>query len=843
MLTPSVPAEATALNTVMAGTHRRMYGRIEFDWDRNGLYSHAYSDLTELWQSASGDRAMTTDLPDSVRTPDGYASGQLTTTLAGTMRSGVRTATLFDPYNRSSPIFGAQIIGTPVRYSRVVQTVIGDVVLPVFTGWVRAAPFKRTANEVSVTAADHLDLANASVTLPLWATPASVPDASWNWVTGPEARPFRSTWCLEEMLRQAGRPVGPQPRGDAVGFVTCSGAMFPSYGYGDVSDYQQIRYPHNFAHPLPSGPGDEGNWVVAPFGVAPNISATNLEDVASAQFSGNRQVFVTTDSSGAPDSRVGMGAYVFVRTTDDPTYPATTYLWLGNYNQSEEMFDPLYEQPSAVTEIMAMDVYSNGRVGLTIRESPAMAGFKTWAWDTTYALTDGWHYFNVIANFASGSVTATLTVDGGARVMTPTSSPAGGFRYRSPAPTLSYQNGGIPRDGKRNVVRVVTGGPPIHYAQIYAGDNTLAYSSQQTTKPLMANGKPFATVNPAGLDIFWIPDVYRQNPWEVMKNITNTFYAALYTDEYGSVTWSEHYKLRQDVGASGLTALSLTDEQLDELVTLPTDDSQRNSLIIPWTFVNGEEGTVWTQRNARDRSINVGGLQITGEPISGVIAASNRLVKISATPPATSSDEPDNRTGWFSAVQQADPSLDPPASDWGGGVQLSYDQRTLGSNWTGPSFGVPLFIGSYRDANQPSWHIAGAKYSQSRDGVEVVESAVSIAAVGRKTLTLGASDWMSIPDIARLIGNQLLDDLTIPAPTITPVRVPADPRRQLLDVLRVTNETGTGAFYGQIITKAWDDSADGSFMDILTLRQTSSPGLFTLDDNEFGVLDSTTPIG
>lgn len=848
VLTPSIPAQAAALADELSSGTRRMYGRLEFDWNRNGLYDHAYSDLTEIWVSASGDRALTTDLPDTVSTPDGYASGQLTALLAGNLtastvpsRVAIGTAALFDPDNRNSPIFSSHILGTPVRYSRVTQTVVGDVVLPVFTGFVRSAPFQRIANSVSITAADHLDVANAIATLPLWAVPTATPYGSWNWVSPPAARPIRATWAIEELLRQAGRPVGPYPRADCVGMMTCSGSMLPSFGYGSLSDYEQLGYAENHAVPL-SYPN---NWIVAPFGVAPNINTSDPADIASGNFTGNNNVTVTTDGSGAPTSRIGIGEYVYLDPADDPALPAVTYFYIGAYSNGEEKFDPLWEPPPDVSEMIQLRVSSNGRVVVSIRESPAMAGFRTWSWDTTYVLSAGWHYFNIICSFASGSVTATLTIDGVSQSMTSTSAPAGGFRYRTPAPTLNYQNGGVlSRTGKPNVMGCDTGAPPVHYIQFYAGDATLAFSSQQITAPTLANGKPPAVVNPAGLDIFWLPDTYRTNPWEVLKAITGAFYAALYTDEYGTVNWLEHLKLRVDVGTGSLSAVSLTDQQLDELTITPTDDSQRNSLVIPWTFRNAEEGTVWTQKNARDRPINVGGVTVQAEPTTEVISASNRIVKVSETPPDNSSLELDHRTGWVSAVQLDDPSASPSANDWGVGAFMNPGQRELGMSWGGPSFGEALFIGSYLEANQPSWNIAGAKYSTAIEGSKLVQNTASIAAIGQKTLLLSANPWMSVEDTARIIGEQLLLDLVNPASIISPVQLPADPRRQLLDVIRVTNEMGTGgAFYGQIISKAWSDDSSGSFMDTLTLRMTSTPGTFILDDAEFGVLDSPTLLG
>lgn len=846
VLIPSIPAQATALANDLAASTRRMFGRIEFDWNRDGLYTHAYSDLTEIWTSCGGDRGMVTDLPDAVSTPDGYSSGQMNATLSGSLGAtsahiAIGAAALFDPDNRNSPIFDKNILGTPVRYSRVTQTVVGDVVLPVFTGFVRSAPFQRVANSVAVTAADHLDLANGIVTLPLWAVPTASPYSTWNWVSGPATRPIRLTWAIEEILRQAGRPVAPTPRADCVAMFTCSGSMLPSFGYGNHNDYQQLGYSTVHEAPL----GYPPPWVTAPFGLAPNVVSvlTDPNDMASGTATCNRAVAVTTDGSGAPTNRVGVGEWVYISSAADATYPSVSRFYIGNYNMSEEHFDPLFEDPGNVSEFIQLEIHSNGTVRTYVRESPAMAGWKYWDWNTVYALADGWHYFNLIYSFSSTTVTAALTIDGASQSMTQVNSPAGGFRYRSPAPTQLYANGGVLRSNKVNVASVHAGGPPVHQVQFYAGDSTLAFSSQQITAPTLTNGKPAATVAQSSFEIFWLPDIYQDNPWEVLKQITAAYCAGLYIDEYGTVHWEDHGTLRLNVSAAALSAISVTDQQLDEMTVTPTDDSQRNTVVVPWTFRNAEEGTVWTQKNARDRPINVGGLSSVLEPVKEVISTSDRIIKVSETPVDNSSLEPDHRTGWASAVELDDPSSAPPANDWSANTFMP-DQRTLGLVWFGPSFGVPLFIGSYLEANQASWNVAGAKYSAAVSALELVEDTPSVVAVGRKTLTLSSSPWVSMEVSGTLIGFQLLQDLLIPASTVSPLRLPADPRRQLLDVLRVTNDSGSsGAFYGQIINKSWDDSCNGDFFDTLTLRMTSTPGTFILDDAEYGVLDSANLLG
>src|SRR5690606_14700775 len=116
---------------------------------------------------------------------------------------------MFSPYLQTSPLPRKNIIGTPVRYSRVVETALGDVPVRQFTGWVREFQLEREDNVVTVIASDVLDLTTSPVTLPMW---SRLPYEGFNgyvqqaWVdydgVAARTRPVDMTWAGEEALRQ-----------------------------------------------------------------------------------------------------------------------------------------------------------------------------------------------------------------------------------------------------------------------------------------------------------------------------------------------------------------------------------------------------------------------------------------------------------------------------------------------------------------------------------------------------------------------------------------------------------------------------------------------------------------
>src|SRR5690606_39376711 len=53
---------ADALRDALESGTRRIYLRVEFDWNRDGNFDHLYSDLSPIVQSVSDDRQVTGDL-------------------------------------------------------------------------------------------------------------------------------------------------------------------------------------------------------------------------------------------------------------------------------------------------------------------------------------------------------------------------------------------------------------------------------------------------------------------------------------------------------------------------------------------------------------------------------------------------------------------------------------------------------------------------------------------------------------------------------------------------------------------------------------------------------------
>src|SRR3982750_1733400 len=145
---------------------------LEFDWLRDCTFtSSVYADQSELVSSVDVDFAsLPSDLPSEINTVVCSPSAVMTARLRGVETvSGIFATQLWSKYYRPSPLFTFTKEGTPVRYSRVVQTKSGPRTIRQFTGWVSEYLLDEASDTVTLTCSDVYDLQTSLVTLPVWA--------------------------------------------------------------------------------------------------------------------------------------------------------------------------------------------------------------------------------------------------------------------------------------------------------------------------------------------------------------------------------------------------------------------------------------------------------------------------------------------------------------------------------------------------------------------------------------------------------------------------------------------------------------------------------------------------
>jgi hypothetical protein len=830
----------TDLATAITNPDVTIDGLVEFDWNRDGLYEHEYSDLSWLHTNVSNTAAtITGDLPEQVNTLTGASSSEIMITFGGVKygdaaqnitwskdlaEQGLSADQVFSPWWAASPLFGIPIEGTPIRWSRVVHTTTGEHTIRQFTGWVRDFDIDRATRTVQLVASDIIDMQPASVTLPLWAISPNFWNNSVN-TTG-VGRPISATWVIEEILRQSGRPTGPATKGAAVAYLSCNGSFLPSVGTMADADEDAASYYHWITVDNPE-PWRNGNYGICPK-YNPQTSFTT-EDSNLVNFRASTGVEVPQHGTADPPRTITWSGWVesdgtaLINPPDSYPYP-DRLMWEF---QLDDWYDPSANAmtPGAITG----HIYRNGQFYMWVRESASEAiPQRVWSWYWHTVLAAGWHYIHVRFAFTNSSVTIQTRVNG--IITAPTSQTVPAFGYRTYGP-LGVR-------GKTNYVTVHINIPSQHW-QIAAGVASLDYVAGEQDPPLR-DGLPLAVVTPSPSELSWIPNRYDKPAWDLLREVANAEYGAVYTNEYGQIVFAPHYDLRTDLPGQVATAREINDDNLLTFVVSPSVDQYRNCVTISATQRHQEPAIIWAPASANQFSTSTGAVIWNEIEVSDseVVAVDSSPRQIFADIPAYTTDRPIRTES--SAVRMSNVNTDAsaiPHTNWSFAILVAPNQRTFTLIRNGGTGGSGEFIGSYIGGGRVSMQIAGRRYSQRTVVRREFVSEISIAENDnrRRVLPIADNDWRNTVNSITAIGNELLLDTVIPAPLVDGIQITADPRLQKRDVIKLTSETGiSGAMYGQIIGIQREDSATAGSVDTPILRVLGVPGAAIWDDPDLG---------
>jgi len=821
MLLPDSPEEQEALAEALAAKSRRMYGKIEFDWDRDGSYDHEYSDLSATIIECTTDRSTATVLPAEVNALAGFSSGELSVTLQGRRIPGeITMSALFDPYNNQSPVYGNSYLNLPVRYYRVLETVLGPIETPVFHGFVRVVQFDRKAQGLSLIAADHLDFSAQEVTLPLWAGATTSPDYAWYQAdydsdTGVDNNssgyPIHSVWAVTEILKKSGRWTTPKPRTDCVAYQTLAGSGLPTVGH--IANATSLPWYHHKIY-------DE--WTTNPYGeMAPSYQNGQIHSWIST----SQQVFVPQNgTSNTPVTVAWAGWYHVDFPGSEIGTAAEVTFFIEDVKMLPAFLSDGYLDPEDAGHIQ-IKPKNNGDIVVQVAENTAWELDQyVWEWETLGAsLTGGWHYANVLVKFTNSNISVEVKIDGATQTATPIGeNPAFGYTY--------YTGGGVQGGtlaGNRTNVVIINAFISLSHSQWYTGGAATAYDPNQLDIPLLVNGKPQAVISSGLARLAYIPDTYHRSAWETLKDAVTGEYGLLWMDEWGTVHVASRTSI-QGISAGALDdAIDLTDDQLDNLVMFPSADAKRNTIVANWTFRGSITDHVYKQESALERPARSGsGAHTAIQPLNTVIATQQLIFQQSAAPPSDGFEQ-SIHYGYVSSVKMEDPTLDAEIAFAYAGVYIVSDQRSLVLTWN-IGGAADTYVGSFLGGNQANWVISGRRYSEELQKTTVYESETDVDENGTRALVIGNNPWFQTKYTAEAVAESLLQDTVIPAPMIETLAVPADPRRQLFDIIALTNETGSsGVLFGQIMTKVTKDRG-AEMIDELTLRIVNTPNTWLL---------------
>lgn len=221
---------------------RKFHHRLMVDWNRNGLYDHALSNMSKYVESAKTDRTLSGSAPTSLTLVGGAAAAELTVSLGGQYTTDYSIADIFSPYQVNSPFWGMDLVGVECTFEIGIETEDSLIWYPQFVGNVRTISPDRGDFSVELRALDRAELLRRPVKFPRWAMIAYQASAENSVVS----QLCDSQWVIDHCLRKSGisptpsRPMTPEEQGLADNdptrcqvWLSGTGSYLPTHGFLD----------------------------------------------------------------------------------------------------------------------------------------------------------------------------------------------------------------------------------------------------------------------------------------------------------------------------------------------------------------------------------------------------------------------------------------------------------------------------------------------------------------------------------------------------------------------------------------------------------------------------------
>ncbi|MFK0169253.1 hypothetical protein ACIQU5_10645 [Streptomyces sp. NPDC090306] len=700
-------------------------------------------------QSWHLERSYATDLPPAMRAFSGSSSAQLELELSGTGATGAPG--LYAPWAPRS----SGDLARPGQ-SVVHRGGTGAGSLPAFRGTVRSRSAQAGTDTVQVTALDGAERLRG---------PALLPKPYAGFRLG---RPVATaTWCVDELLRQAGVLSSPPPR------------------YPDFVAGQPLTLVHATLH----------GGFATPFGQPETLPAAG-QYTWSRDGAPHEMALVPTQTGVVatwfPRSRVTVpGSRLLVEAWVNPALGAGDTVTL----------DLVLDRTGGAVGIVQMKVdFAAGRVQVGSGAENDAWAYLIWDnWNPIGQLKGPWH----IGFFVD-------TVSAGTSVL-PTIQP----RLTAPDGTIligslsTFANEyGRQAAAELREVRLTTD-MAVEGLQLNSGmtamPNEVVFAQTGTwTKAV--------ELDDAILPLYSIPQV-GGSQWEAVGEIAKASMSTAEFDERGIFRWRNHTRFASVPTTPVLTLTSV--REIAALTLTEEIDACRNYVAQPakiWEDFGVEPGTTYTDTEVRTI------------PASGTLTVSYVMAEeeFDVGPPVT---DDDSVTTTGSQVRFATTkagatavkgAVDVLTRREDGYLVVRFSNRTTQTLYTATKTGTPsVYLETLKPTADPV----------ERSAVTYVAGTASERYYGRQEQTGESTDWIQDLTSAQGIADALYAAGVYPVPVIGDVEVLYDPRVQLGDVIRLTDGSGT-----RLDTLAWvigidtTATADGGVRQILTLRGTQPNG-------------------
>lgn len=780
----------SALAAVVEGDRRYIVYKVEIDWNKNGLYNHAYSNMTKVVRSLTTGRDIISALPQEVTLVEGFYTGQMTLRLEGT-RPGdtMPVAALFSPWRTDSPLYEFTKAATPIRAFIGHRMSDGtEVQLPQFTGVISDVDVNSGRMEVGLICNDRSELIQNDISLPMYALP---PDYSTQ-TNSSLLYKMNSQWVIDYIFRQNGFYMTPPPQSGCMWSATMHGSPVPELGHqayawtgiGVCREEDPVSWPGRPGWGLGYG-GSDGYYLV-----------TNSLTTATAFVPReNRSISIQcqADASRAANVHSAGGYIVGFSSGNGYMQGASFVLRLGPTGQ---IHLDIFKDMTQVTTVNGPNLGTNGWVNVWARLNISNS------------------YLGCTVDFPGMTVTGVHLL------------------------TLN--------DSTISTYPTVTTFAHFPVSDIQICDATGKAAGATVYDP--ATWVPQVELDEGLNELTGIPLRRGVKSWDLLKEVVGAEYGVLGFTEEGKPFFRNRNTVRKQnlvaekvISRKGKMADFGMSEQAGAVRNVVTATLAERKI----TGLNSAEGweVVYEHSNPTDFWIYPGTTQVdltlkSPQPIL------NRVNLTQYTTAQWTDQNVDTDHG-FVTVTQSNGAITTGVS----ASVLPLNPGTIGPDRvriffinTNPTLTLKLATTN----GDPAFRIQGRPYYFDPPKDYSLTRPASITRFGRRVLDLPDSDWRQMPAATSAIMTSLLRDLQRPVPVVDQITIPGDARMQLQDTLEISDPGFLGGpMYTTLVglqrsLEINDRSA--RLTDRINVRPFGAPGQWILGHPVWSVLAATTEI-
>jgi hypothetical protein len=781
---------------------------LRVDWNRNGLYNHALSDMSEFVYSATTDRALQGAAPQELGFVSGSAAAELRVVLAGEDSSKRNLVSIFSPYQINSPFWTLEPVGCEIEYSISIDTPLGLLTYPQFIGNIRTISPDRGSNSVEITALDRVEVLRKPVTFPQWAvserhvnegrTLAQLMESHYlidhairhcDVSTSP-VRPFR--W--EDIM--FGNPVATTTQF----FASGNGGKPSIIGWEDNPTRQQFPDTENGVlmyeaigetHPLAPFPNVKPR-VFAAIGNKPdddmllwwvkNRDGINLAGSVACGFTLIKDIGQNASwYSSIPATKVAA-----FRSSDEQEYQ----IWME-----------------------AGTVWSE-----FTREGPSPLSFTSPA--VTIPADDIVHIHVCWDVFHASGPQVYVEAEGnnsGVQDVGPPVAQAGSVDELAGLVEISHQ---------------------VAMQDIYFTTTDIGSVGTGTVfKPQPATYA--ASLDPGLNRLSFMPMRNKPQAWDVCKTVADAEMGAVFWTEDGKfVFWnfdtmlSKAANVVREITLDEVRALNIT-RSLDSVRNVYALDKQKSRSITGVIYASQDVDEFYVPARTEKRFE-----LFLDTAVSPLPAFSTRYKTIGGDPVSAWSDSVQH--GYVLQFEVSPGVWEESEGIGSNGVDItSYyneDGHVVVKIWNGWELPVRLASGD-GDSSQPAFHLGGSHVIDYDPQTEIVQDAASVAKFKSRALDLTGEMYQDLSNYTNVV-SKFLAKTNSPVPSSDSIVIPGDPRLQLGDAVRLRDKTGFGDYFDvQIYGITRSFSLDEGLTDTLAVQMIPAGGKW--DDPIYGIWGST----